>query len=730
MSTRSNGHPPPNNTHTHGRINVHHHPPVPSTTVVQQQLTSATITDQSTNPMLRGRSASDPNLTSLAARSSTNISKAQHTRSSAVNSDQKDEVSAEGEKLNVMEVEVSPNASDELMLFKPVKSVGGGRPHPNSSLVAGRLMQTDDGTRVVSPEPADSSTSSDRSSSPPLNDSLEQPASRYVVSSVAKQMKASRQQHEQAARRRVKLTSQRRPDSGDSLKNGQQSSVKAMVVSATAHVHTTSPTPTPPPTPPPPSQPIYVCQENSSLSDDVGDSDSLNEEGSYSSHRRPPPYQSRKQFHRKVDTASHDTSRNDQGVESRAVADSDELAMKEIKPKIVGILKKTSTCSVELSQTGLSTGTLATDSGSLASSSSATNRTQKRVRFIDQVSSTSKHSHHAPNSDNVWNKVLPNSLNAHHLPNSAFTPKMRLFLSSKASTIPPAAINGPPKRSTAPSTLNGITVHVPGASMDNPSSPSHRQLQHGNSGKEVTAKEVQSSTKEDNDGHEHSRLFKIGDDSSSNSSSSASGKKSGDQLLTSKALDKTPTDNEINEMWDQIRTCLDREDGKQSTVPVQVYPFQAPPVNSVQYHTTSGVSSVYVREAETDTSAVSLQRDRNQSPAPPQYSNYHNHQHKTNDQSGIRLVHRQSNRSRPMRCHHQAQMHTHTQLSRRQQNNYHHSHSATYPYSEQEQAQAHRQHRGYPPNAQMSSREPELVVRATASTINGRTSKSIIIMFA
>jgi hypothetical protein len=101
----------------------------------------------------------------------------------------------------------------------------------------------------------------------------------------------------------------------------------------------------------------------------------------------------------------------------------------------------------------------------------------------------------------------------------------------------------------------------------------------------------------------------------------------------------------------------------------------------------------------------------------------------------VRLVHRQSSRNRPMRCQHQP--HNQAQLARRHQSHtrhdhgagggghtHHHGHTATYPFANQDQSPQGQGQlvRVYPP-MQTSSREPELVVRATASPINGRTGK-------
>ena len=720
-STSPQGHPP--NAHIHGHINVHRlaaAPPSPA--AVQHQTGSMVNHAEPTSinaSLLRGRSASDTNL---------NMGHSSPFRvqlSSAGVNLQKDlsGPSSEPPKMKMADVEVTPSASDELMVFKPVTSVGGQRQYPLPSSFASRMAQSDDGTRVISPEPADSSTSSDRSFSPPLNDSLDQPASRYAGSSMARQMKAARQQHEEAVRHRVKLTSQRRPDSGGSLQSDQYSSLKIMGISALAHTHPSSPTP-------PPSQPIYVCKDSDSSSND-----SLDEE-SHSCAKHTPPRSKRRLFQQTgvtssdaTEVAPHNPNPNDCGAETQDQSSSNaEVANASVastKPKIVGILKKTSSSSIESSQAGSATGSTLMDgtqsttrtNGSQASNISSA-KSQKRVRFVDQVRANNRYI--STSHSDVWNKVLPNGFTTHHLPNSAFTPKMKLFLSSKASPIPPA-VTGPPKKPTAPSTLNGFTVHIPVASVESPSPPKHYQTQkspQGSDSDEPTIKEAELLSKN----IAPSKSLEASDESSGQSTSVSKeipSSAASDDLSSSKAplssgkgLDKTPTDNEINEMWEQIKTCL--EENQHPSVPVHTYPFQVP-VNGMQRFT----SAASVGEVDHNSSAPSSLQEGPVATTTPHYDSQVTHQqptNKTNEQNStpaVKLVHRQSNRSRPMRCHHQP-----TQLPRRQQS---HIHSATYPYYNQEQSQGHHQLRVHP-NIQMSSREPELVVRATASTINGRIS--------
>ena len=725
-------------------------------------------------PLLRGRSASDSNLSSLAVHHTSTVKAQQSTDN--YHKDVPDGV-VENDRLKLIEdeSEVASSASDELV-FKPVADIGSrySRPYYNSSTtpssyVAARMVQSDDGTRVVSPEPAESSSSSDRSFSPPpssLNDSLDQPPATTNVSSVAKQVKASRQQHDnRAERRRVKLTSShKKPDSREKLKS-DQSSLKVLGVPAAGAVCPL--TPATPTTTFPTSQPIYICQESESSSSD-DDNDSLNEEGSYSRNERVV-HRSKKHVQQPIKTpveAANAESKEGSKAETQGQSLSSaptEVPVANSKPKIVGILKKMSSSSIESSHSMSNTHMDRTNSGSQISTVSSA-KSQKRVRFIDQVATNNRHNAmHALHSDSMWNHVLPNGFNTHHLPNSAFTPRMRVLLSSKAPTIPPAVV-GPPKRPTGPSTLNGITVHVPVASVESPPSPNHPPLeqkspQDSDSSEEDTAidrkdvKDMQAPQELNKNGDPLKTIQVGGEPTSSNRQNtvklieddSVSKGSNGDDVSNTKApsvseksLDKTPTDNEINEMWEQIKTCL--EENKQSTtsVPVQVYPFQMPTVNGMQRH-----GPPNMREIVTDTSALSLQREQNQVATSTVNSHSstvsHSHQQagKAHEQiigPPVRLVHRQSNRNRPMRCHHQ-QSHNQAQLPRRHQSHTHHdyggghthhSHTVTYPFANQDQSPQGQGQlmRVYPP-MQTSSREPELVVRATASPINGRTGMTV-----
>ena len=743
-----------------------------------------------TTPLLRGRSASDSNLSTLAVHHHTPPVKAQ--QSSDGNHKDVPDTGEESDKLKLIEVEseVASNTSDELM-FKPVTNIRSTRNYPNYTSVATRTAQSDDGMRVISPEPAESSSSSDRSFSPPpssLNDSLDQlplttPA--YADSSMAKQVRTSRQQqHDGHVRRgRVRLTSShKKTDLRERLKSDQSSAASVKVLGVPAAGAPRPPTPATPPSTLLTSQPIYVCRESESSNSSDADNDSLDEEGSYSrsscKNSRCVTHQSKKHVQQPTkgpvgakneDSSNTSQHKDEPKAETQGQSSSSapaEMSFTNSKPKIVGILKKTSSSSIESSQSVSSThmdrtpSSKANSSNQISTASSA--KSQKRVRFVDQVATNNRQkATHTIHSDSLWNHVLPNGFSTQHLPNSAFTPRMRVLLSSKAPTIP-AAVNGPPKRPTGPSNPNGITVHVPIASVESPPSPSHPPLeqkshQDSNSSDEdtTTDKNDVQPPKECNKNGIFLKNAKVGGEPTvcncqnttaksmeDNSSSKVSNGGSDDAThaqahsVSERSLDKTPTDNEINEMWEQIKTCL--EENKQSTsVPVQVYPFQMPTDNGLQRY---GSASQRESNIATNTSALSLQREQNQANVATSGGNSHSSSAGSEQQNSgppVKLVHRQSNRNRPMRCQHQ--LHNQAQLARRHQNHTHHDygegggghthhgHSATYPFANQDQSPQGQVQlvRVYPP-VQMSSREPELVVRATASPINGRIGKNLV----
>lgn len=168
-------------------------------------------------------------------------------------------------------------------------------------------------------------------------------------------------------------------------------------------------------------------------------------------------------------------------------------------------------------------------------------KSQKRVRFSDQVEVSVKNS--SPMVTNItdpvqielWKKVFPKEFSPQSVPNSAFTPKLRCSLSSKT------AFQGMYRTSKKPS--SNLAMHKPSATP-HPDSVSdfHDQA--------LEIKDLLDGVDKEGDAHEHAVL---------------------------KSLDKTPTDAEINTMWDQIRQCL--QDGRKVSVPPRLFNFKPPMEN-------------------------------------------------------------------------------------------------------------------------------------------------------
>ena len=236
--------------------------------------------------------------------------------------------------------------------------------------------------------------------------------------------------------------------------------------------------------------------------------------------------------------------------------------------EVVGILKKTSR-SQSLPSSYYDTRFRRSDVASISSTSNETvaqnqgngntSKLQKRVRFSDQVETSERNN--SPVVMNIadsvqielWKRVFPKEFPTQSVRNSAFTPRMKCSLSSK-----PGSSQG-----TSRKPPNGtISVHVPAAAIDEyvspPTtalrmmSPNFKQTQHNMEIKDIT----------DSDSDENTT-----------------------EPTANISLEKTPTDAEINTMWDQIRHCL--HDGRKMPVPPRVFNFKPPSENGRRTLTTS-----------------------------------------------------------------------------------------------------------------------------------------------
>lgn len=343
-------------------------------------------------------------------------------------------------------------------------------------------------------------------------------------------------------------------------------------------------------------QPVYIPQTASPSLIVTGlhangrhgeDSDSSTDSLDYPIQYHSQPPRSRREHKRSKDTSTD-------GSTGKA------------EPKIVGILKRNGlTPYPSASTTAQSSQVISTAVSSiLADSKSAANVSQlaelskssKKVRFMDQIISpvgTLKDGGQIDKARQaIWSKVLPNGIATNFPPNSAFTPKLRVTLSG----------NGVPKshhhhhhHHTPP---NGITVHVPRAvEVSPPPSPvllpvkqvaspsSNSAPSSGVHSESTTQKEEEISR-----GGEVAVLDGV-----------SSEEPDGGGLVV--ALDKTPTDDDINELWGQIRKCLN--DDRKVSVPPRVFNFRTLP----QQNTTTLAARSETRPPVAQLTATSYRMD-------------------------------------------------------------------------------------------------------------------------
>lgn len=241
--------------------------------------------------------------------------------------------------------------------------------------------------------------------------------------------------------------------------------------------------------------------------------------------------------------------------------------------------------------------------------SSTSSKSQKRVRFSDQLEVSVKNSSPLvvnlsdPVQIELWKKVFPKEFSQSVLPNSAFTPKLRCSLSSKSPSF-----QGMYRAYKKPS-----SNLVPGAhALEGTASPyslnTDTEIPHDSNAVEL--RDLLDSVDRADSTHEHSVL---------------------------QSLDKTPTDAEINTMWDQIRQCL--QDGKKVSVPPRLFNFKPPTENGRQTHASFSRPVIF----NTDTSSgTSKPPSRTYSSAPPSGMRKNNMNYTTQKH----LVYRQPNQGR------------------------------------------------------------------------------------
>ena len=374
--------------------------------------------------------------------------------------------------------------------------------------------------------------------------------------------------------------------------------------------------------------------------------------------------------------------------------------------RIVGILKKpessqqdskvssaaSTACSSHMSSAA---GSMLIGNGGSQISSRGTEdggvRALKRVRFVDQDQSSSGHKGRASSPTTtpldaarteLWNRVLPNGLSTPFPPNSAFTPRMKVSLSPKSSL----SVTGHSKPPSTP--LNGLVVHVPRATVDNSPSPECRSPEHGvavNSNLVKGNNPVSSSPvphspttdclEEDQVSESPMQLRKDSTAYSSTSkrdhiaddqhgpSASEYGRNKLNRIQRPIGLERTPTDDDINDLWDQIRRCL--HTNEKITVPPQVFNFKLQPQDMAASQPQNEGQRVFVTlparqqpQLARKAGSVTHQKHVQESGSPA-------HGQK-------QLVYRQS--SRPLRCQHE--LHHPVRLWKRQNEAVHVRHPA------------------------------------------------------
>ena len=426
---------------------------------------------------------------------------------------------------------------------------------------------------------------------------------------------------------------------------------------------------------------------------DSDSSSSTNSLCHYSHHRPTPP---RSRGRSRSTPACRGPSTGEQ-IQPQFNKESSEIKSAIVtENRIVGILKKPESsqgskvssaagtaCSSHMSSAA---GSMLIANGSSQVSSRGTEdeggvRALKRVRFVDQVQSSSGHKGRASPPTTIpldatrtelWNRVLPNGLSTPFPPNSAFTPRMKVSLSPKSSL----SVTGHSKPPNTP--LNGLVVHVPRATVENSPSPECRSPEHGlavnsslvKGNKPVSSSPVPHSRTTDclEEDQVSESPMQSGKDSTAYSSTSkrdhiaddqhgpSAGEYGGNKLNRIQrpiALEKTPTDDDINDLWDQIRRCL--HTNEKITVPPQVFNFKLQPQDMPTSQPQNEGQRVFVtlparQQPQLARKAGSVTRQKR-----VQESGSPAHGQK-------QLVHRQS--SRPLRCQHE--LHHSVRLWRRQ----------------------------------------------------------------
>lgn len=597
----------------------------------------------------------------------------------------------------------------ETMVFCPVSRTHSCRPHP---LPASRASSGGD-IQVMSPEDPDSCCSSpvdslhsDTDSSAALNDSLNNSDPSHPLTRAIAVSNSSR-----ASARRV-LPTRRKPGG-----SGQSSQPAAEEVCSVSNGRPKPNIPTLPQHASTTRRPYPPNYDSDSSSSDEFSNYPYQSSGRYRTPPRPrrQPRQTsgdRSGGPRDTETAEHLHLTRKRVSEGGANATE--------ATKIVGILKRPGGSSQSSKAPSAATTACPSEVASAAGSTVMDNtlngstmegvKGSKRVRFVDQTPHTSKPAAlrvmDTSARTQLWNKVFPHELSAHFPPNGAFTPKMRVSLNSNGILKKPST--------PTPSPPNGLVVRVPHGSERSP--PPHSPTSpEGITARNQALKEGKASPK--NKGQPVMSSVPSGSKTPSDGSTELSAVDSGaapeatvGELSTSEDqpihLDKTPTDEDINRLWHEIKMYFRGKD--RVMVPPHEYKF------SLENSSSRGNRQVFVTVP-----ARQLTRRHN-------IQKHHGHTNTASPQHGglgaggeKHLVHRQQNR--PLRC--QYEPHHATQLTEQKPgHSLGHAHQKQQSYvheREQHGSEAMQQHRHHP-TAQASVREPSMSASTTGSS-TGRT---------
>ena len=429
-------------------------------------------------------------------------------------------------------------------------------------------------------------------------------------------------------------------------------------------------------------QPIYACE-----SDDISSVDSLEDQQGRTAPTKPSEQTNNVSAQ---NNQTHHTSSVPISRIAEQLREAELLKEAQEKPKVVGILKKSN------SNTSVANPAIDTEPAKT-----------KRVRFADRIdtsttevptTSTTSNSVIDPAHIELWKKVLPNGVTTHYIPNSAFTPKMRVSLTSKPSPSQPVPSQQPPP-------TNGLTIHIPVPSADSSPSSPQRQPDSAITGKPGSSREALPTQPKVSTASVSLNGVTPTTKDASSEIVQLMGNAPRDDHPKQISLEKTPTDDEITKLWDQIKNAL--EDNQKVLIPPQVFNFRIE--SGGQSRHSSETASTGSGTSQTPTVTYD---QRGHHPLPQNSrrimsaERFYSKPNDTSSQKGS--MQRQTNLSRPTRHQPNLSPQPAQLLARRG-----HGHSTTYPVANRQDHLVTAN--GTQPTMQMTATEPDLAIRT-----NGR----------